>query len=96
MLNLVIPVLKASLVGLWGLALLGLLSVSPLPEKYQFYVLVLAGVVLLAHFLEYFAMKAKLKSKSNTEMSFVQTMLWGFGYWLPIFKNKIDKTNQTK
>lgn len=87
MLNLVIPVLKASLVGLWGLTLLGLLSTSPLPEKYQFYVSALASVVLLAHFIEYFAMKAKVMSKAKTPMSFTQTMLWGFGYWLPLLNN---------
>jgi len=86
MLNLIILALKASLVGLWGLALLGLLSLSPLPAEYQFYVLALAGVVLLAHLLEFFAMKAKVMTKTKTEMSFIQTMLWGFGYWLPLLK----------
>ena len=86
MLNLIILALKALLVGLWGLALLGLLSLSPLPAQYQFYLLVLAGGVLLVHLLEYFAMKAKVMTKAKIEMSFIQTMLWGFGYWLPLLK----------
>jgi len=87
--NFIILVLKISLVGLWGLAFLGLLSMSPLPTEYQFYVLALAGVVLLAHFLEYFVMKGKVMAKVSIKISFIQTMLWGFGHWLPLLKNKI-------
>ncbi len=86
MLSLIIYILKTSLVALWVLALLGILSISPFPEQYQFYILPLACLVLLVHLIEYFAMKAKLKNKSDIEMSFVQTMLWGFGYWLPLLK----------
>ncbi len=96
MFNFIIVSTKALLIGLWLFAILGLLVLSPLPAEYQFYVLVLAGIVLLVHFLEYFAMKDKLKSKSNIEMSFVETMLWGFGYWLPILQNNSEKTKQPK
>lgn len=74
------------MIGLWVFALLGLLSLSPLSFEYQPYVLALAGVVLLVHLLEFFAMKTKVKSKSTIDMSFVQTMLWGFSYWLPLLK----------
>jgi uncharacterized protein YhhL (DUF1145 family) len=88
MFNFIIHSTKALLAGLWILAILGFISISPLPAEYQFYLLVLAGIVLLVHLLEYIAMKAKVKSKSNTEISFVQTMLWGFGHWLPLLKNK--------
>ncbi|WP_191321721.1 DUF1145 domain-containing protein [Colwellia sp. C1TZA3] len=93
MLNIVIYSLKALLTGLWVLAILGLLSLSPLAAEYQFYALVLAGVALLVHFIEFFAMKAKFKKQSGLAMNFVQTMLWGFGYWLPILqlaKKQID------
>jgi len=88
MLSSIITVLKISLVGLWGLALLGLLSMSPLPEQYQPYILPLVGIVLVAHLVEYFAMKAKVMAKTKIQMSFTQTMLWGFGYWLPLLNNK--------
>ena len=88
MFNFIIVSTKALLIGLWILAITGLLSLSPLPGEYQLYALVLAGVVLLVHLLEFFAMKAKVKSKSNIEISFVQTMLWGFGHWLPLLRNK--------
>ncbi|KGJ90809.1 DUF1145 domain-containing protein [Colwellia psychrerythraea] len=88
MFNLIIHSTKALLAGLWILAILGLISISPLPTEYQFYLLVLAGIVLLVHLLEFVAMKGKVKNKSNIEISFVQTMLWGFGHWLPLLKNK--------
>jgi len=88
MFSLLINSTKAVLMGLWIFALLGLLSLSPLPIEYQFYLLALAGIVLLVHLLEFFTMKTKVKSKSNIDISFVQTMLWGFGHWLPLLRNK--------
>jgi len=88
MLSLIIPLLKASLVALWGIALLGLLSISFLPEQLQRYILPFAGLVLIVHFIEYLVVKRKLKNKSNIEVNFIKTMLWGFGYWLPLLKNK--------
>ncbi|AAZ24940.1 MULTISPECIES: DUF1145 domain-containing protein [Colwellia] len=91
MFNFIIHSTKALLTGLWILAILGLASINPLPVEYQLYLLPLAGIVLLAHLLEYFAMKAKVKTKSNTEISFVQTMLWGFGHWLPLLNKSIEK-----
>jgi uncharacterized protein YhhL (DUF1145 family) len=86
MLNVVIYSLKVLLTSVWVLAILALLSLSPLPADYQFYAVTLAGVALLVHFIEFFAMKAKFKKQSGLAMNFVQTMLWGFGYWLPILK----------
>jgi uncharacterized protein YhhL (DUF1145 family) len=86
MLNIVIYSLKALLTGLWVLAILALLSLSPFAADYQFYILVLAAVALLVHLIEFFAIKAKFKKQSGLSMNFVQTMLWGFGYWLPILK----------
>jgi uncharacterized protein YhhL (DUF1145 family) len=88
MFSLIISITKVLLIGLWVFALLGLLSMSPLTAQYQFYVSILAAIVLLVHFIEYLIMKAKVKSKAKLPMSFIQTMLWGFGYWLPLFKNK--------
>lgn len=88
MFNLIIVSIKALLISLWILAFLGLLSISPLSIEYQSYILALTGIVLLVHLLEFFVMRAKVKSKSKIGMSFLQTMLWGFGYWLPLLKNK--------
>ncbi|TWX67954.1 DUF1145 domain-containing protein [Colwellia demingiae] len=88
MFNFIIHSTKALLAGLWIMAILGLVSISPLPSEYQLYLLALAGIVLLVHLIEFFAMKTKVKSKSNIEISFVQTMLWGFGHWLPLLKSK--------
>jgi len=59
--NLIIKGTKALVIGLWVLAILGLLSlslsVSPIITQIQFYILALAGIVLLAHFVEYWVMK---------------------------------------
>lgn len=88
MFKLLINTTKGLLIILWSLAFLSMLSLSPLPEEYKLYVLTLACVVLVVHFIEYFTMKAKLKSKIDGEMNFMQTMLWGFGYWLPILNHK--------
>ncbi|MBA6327056.1 DUF1145 domain-containing protein [Colwellia sp. MB02u-6] len=86
MLNFVIYSLKALLTGLWALAIIAVLSLSPLPTDYQFYALTSAGVALLVHFIKFFTTKAKFKKQRGLAMNFVQTMLWGFGYWLPTFK----------
>ena len=77
---------KILLVGLWGVAILILFSISPIPKDYQNYVLILTGIVLMVHFIEFVAIKGKLKRNNDIEMNFLQTMLWGFGYWLPILK----------
>jgi uncharacterized protein YhhL (DUF1145 family) len=87
MLNVVIYSLKALLIGLWIFVILGLLSLSELPTEVQLYVSELACVVLLVHFIEFFAMKTKFKNQSGLAMNFLQTMLWRFGYWLPIMKS---------
>tara|TARA_B110000438_G_scaffold295963_1_gene339884 strand:- start:1124 stop:1396 length:273 start_codon:yes stop_codon:yes gene_type:complete len=87
MFNVVVFSLKALLTGLWIFAILGLLSLSPLPTEVQFYVSLLACITLLVHFVEFFAMKTKFKRQGGIAMDFLQTMLWGFGYWLPILKS---------
>ncbi|MBA6350836.1 MULTISPECIES: DUF1145 domain-containing protein [unclassified Colwellia] len=96
MLSTIIIMLKMSLTVLWILALLGLFSISPLPTEYQFYLLALAIIVLLVHFIEFFAMKANFKNHSKSEMNFLQTMLWGFGYWLPILKHYQEQAKLIK
>ena len=86
MINVMVVSVKILLVGLWGLAILGFFFISLIPQEFQNYVLALLGVVLVVHLIEFIAIKDKLKKKTNIEMNFFQTMLWGFGYWLPILK----------
>ena len=89
MINVMVVSVKILLAGLWGLAILGFFSISLIPQEFQNYVLALLGVVLVVlvvHLIEFIAIKDKLKKKTNIEMNFFQTMLWGFGYWLPILK----------
>ena len=96
MFNVVVFSLKALLTGLWIFAILGLLSLSPLPTEVQFYVSLLACITLLVHFVEFFAMKTKFKNQSGLAMNFGQTMLWGFGYWLPMLKSSTEQVDQKK
>ena len=88
MFNLIIYITKAVLGGLWLMTILGLLSISPLPIEYQPYILILSGIVLLVHLLEFVAVKATVLSRIKSQVNFMQTMLWGFGYWLPLIKSK--------
>jgi len=89
--NFIIKGTKASVIGLWVLVILQLLSLSPLSEQFQFYVFALAGTVLLTHFIEYWVMKERIILKEKIKMSFIQTMMWGYVYWLPIL---IDSKNK--
>jgi len=91
MVNSIILGTKALVIGLWALVILGLLSLSPLSTQFQFYVLVVAGIVLLAHFVEYRVMKEIMMTKAKIKMSLIQTMMWGYVYWLPIL---IDSKNK--
>ncbi|MFT6195008.1 MAG: hypothetical protein ACJASU_001916 [Cognaticolwellia sp.] len=91
MLNVVIYSLKVVLTGLWIFAILGLLSLSPVSAAVQFYVSLLACIALLVHFIEFFTIKTKFKNQSGLAMNFGQTMLWGFGYWLPILNSSAKR-----
>jgi len=88
MFDLLINGTRAILVVLWSLSVLVILSLASLPTALLSYVLPLAGIVLLVHLFEYFAMKTKVSAKTKIEMSLIQTMLWGFVYWLPLLKEK--------
>tara|TARA_R110000744_G_scaffold114968_2_gene215004 strand:- start:3531 stop:3821 length:291 start_codon:yes stop_codon:yes gene_type:complete len=96
MLNVVIYSLKALLTGLWIFAILDLLSLSPLSAAVQFYVSLLACVTLFVHLIEFFTLKNKFKHQTGLAMNFGQTMLWGFGYWLPILKRSTGEDSHTK
>ena len=84
--NITIKILKASLTVLWTLTIAGLLDISPLPQLIQFYLFIIATGVLLIHLIEYYYLRVKFERETTTTMNFIQTMLWGFGYWLPIRK----------
>jgi uncharacterized protein YhhL (DUF1145 family) len=85
MLDLFVKATRIGVIVFWVALVLSLISVIPRP--YSSYVIWIGGWVLLIHLLEYFYVKAKFPGQDSVEISFVQTMLFGFTYWLPLFVN---------
>jgi len=81
-LNTFLSGLKISLTVVWAVFALSLLNV--LPQPYNTIALYFGAGLLLIHLLEYVALHFAFKK----EISFVQTMLWGFGHWLPLLQRK--------
>jgi uncharacterized protein YhhL (DUF1145 family) len=87
MLNLTISVTKAALLGLWLACILSMVSLIPAP--YGQTILWLGGVVLLIHFAEYWLVRSKVAERQEGKTGFVGTMVYGFGYWLPVLRRPL-------
>lgn len=87
MVNMMVRSIKILLTILYGISFLSLFSLPPIIIDYQAYVLAFVFVVLIVHIIEFFVMKTKVENIINNKMSFLKTMLWGFGYWLPLVIN---------
>ncbi len=85
MLNMIIVITKVALLALWLACLLSLFSV--LPEQFGRPILWAGGFILLLHLVEYFAVRAKVAERQNGDTGFIGTMVFGFGYWLPVLKD---------
>ncbi len=89
MLSVIVKGVKVSVIGLWAMVFLSLLSMLSISiVEYRSYIFLILGLVLLVHFAEYRLMKEKFMAKTKTKLSFMQTMLWGFGYWLPLYVSR--------
>ena len=77
---------KAGLLALWAASIMSLLSI--VPEPYGQAVLMLGAVILLLHFFEYLLVKSKVAKRLGGKTGFIETMLFGFGYWLPVLRRK--------
>lgn len=84
MLNLTINVSKAALLGLWLACILSLASLIPAQRGQT--ILWLGGVVLVIHFVEYLLVRSKVAERQEGKTGFAGTMVYGFGYWLPILR----------
>ena len=84
MFKLVIYLTKAGLLVLWAICILGLLAI--IPEPYARTVLMIGAVVLLVHFVEYLLVRSKVAEKLDGNTGFIGTMVFGFGYWLPVLR----------
>jgi uncharacterized protein YhhL (DUF1145 family) len=77
---------KALLLALWAACVLSLLSI--IPEPYARTVLMVGAVVLLVHFVEYLLVRSKVAERQGGNTGFIGTMVFGFGYWLPVLRLK--------
>ena len=85
MLKLITGSTKALLLALWAACVLSLLSI--IPEPYARTVLMVGAVVLLVHFVEYLLVRSKVAERLGGDTGFIGTMLFGFGYWLPVLRS---------
>ena len=86
MLKLITGSTKALLLALWAACVLSLLSI--IPEPYGQVVLMLGAVVLLLHFFEYLLVRSKVAERLDGNTGFIGTMVFGFGYWLPVLRSR--------
>ncbi len=86
MFKLMLGLTKALLLALWAACILSLLSI--MPEPYGQPVLMLGAVILLLHFFEYLLVRSKVAKRIGGKTGFIETMAFGFGYWLPVLRRK--------
>ena len=89
MFNLFINTVKASLIIFWFVAILTIAKLINLP--YSDEVLIVAVVLIIAHIAEYVALPLTLFKGKEIKISFIQTLLFGFGHWLPLLQANKSK-----
>ena len=85
MLKLTIGLTKVVLLALWAACILSLLSI--IPQPYSQAALMLGIVILLLHFVEYLLVRSKVAERLGGKTGFIGTMVFGFGYWLPVLRS---------
>ena len=77
---------KALLAVFWIGWILSLFSLVPDPYGQP---VMWIGVALLAvHFVEYLLVRSKMARCQDGKTGFIGTMIFGFGYWLPILRSE--------
>ena len=94
MFELVIKVTKFALLAFWLAWVLSLLSLIGPPNGQT--ILWIGGLLLLVHFLEYLFVKSRVAERDNGNTGFIQTMLFGFGHWLPVLKRPDEEFGKTE
>ena len=84
MFNALILATKITCIAALTALVLGALSLFP--EPYNRYGIGVGLFFLASHALEYVVVKARFSSVLNTPLSFMQTLVFGFSYWLPLLK----------
>jgi len=84
MFDLVIRLTKVALLAFWLACILSLVSLIPKP--YGQTIVWIGGLVLLVHLVEYVFVKSRVAERNAGNTGFIQTLLFGFVYWLPVLK----------
>ena len=84
MFELVIKITKIGLLAFWFAVALSLFSL--LGKPYSQTILWIGGILLVIHLVEYLFVRSRVAERNNGNTGFVQTMLFGFGHWLPVLK----------
>ncbi len=82
--QLVIGLTQVALLAFWLACILSLISLIPNP--YGQTILWIGGLVLLVHLVEDVFVKSRVAERSAENTGFIQTLLFGFVYWLPVLK----------
>ena len=76
---------KISVVLLW--ALVGYSMVFPFADSIQSPLHIIAAIIAVAHLVEFVPLRNKLNAiNMGGTNGFFQTMVFGYGYWLPLLK----------
>jgi uncharacterized protein YhhL (DUF1145 family) len=81
----VIFTLTKVILGVFWLAWISSL-LSLLPDPYLQPVMWIGAALLVVHFGEYLLVRSKVAKRQGGNTGFIGTMLFGFGYWLPLLK----------
>lgn len=93
MLSMVVNSTKIALSVFWVAWILSLASL--IPQPYGQIVLWVGGLLLLIHLVEYLVTKPIVARRSNGEVGFIQTMLFGYGHWLPMLVQSKETADES-
>jgi uncharacterized protein YhhL (DUF1145 family) len=83
---LIFTLTKALLATFWIAWILSLVSL--VPDPYGQPVMWIGVALLVVHFLEFLLVRSKMTELQDGKTGFIETMVFGFGYWLPVLKRK--------
>ena len=89
MLNLLVTLTRVGVVIFWIAALLSVARIIPTPIAT--WILWAAGIIFLAHLLEYVLVRPKFAKMKGKEISFVMTLIFGLTHWLPMLTEEQDQ-----
>jgi len=77
---------KVAVAVFWLGFILSLVSV--IPGDYASTIILLGCLILVIHLFQFLFVSSRLSTVDDKKIRFVQTMLFGFAYWLPLLKQQ--------